>query len=195
MSNSNTDRQLIVAALLEALNTTSFLKMDELVNASKERLEEFIAVKRQVRNELQKLLFEPEPETEKPKAKKKPFSTARYKTHDGEKGSPEQWREAAKVLLNVNDENCLTTLGLTGVPASEDDLKKAWRAAIRKCHPDIIGGSQDEAAKLNAAYELALSLFFTKKPMTATTKGKRKDTKFPRNKRRCVERGMYDEAT
>ena len=71
--------------------------------------------------------------------KKKAFNMNKYKTHDGEKGSPQQWREAAKVVFNVNSENCLKTLGLSGIPASEDALKKHYKAIIRKAHPDLGG--------------------------------------------------------
>ena len=162
---TKTDRQVIYEKLVEVLSSIEFLEAE----ASPERQQEVVAAKRQVREELQA-----QANGDKPKAKKSAFSTARYKTSDdGEKGSPEQWRQAAKAILNVNDENCLTTLGLAGVPASEADLKTAWRSAIRKAHPDL-GGSQDEAARLNAAYELALSLFFSKPKMTKTTG--RKDT-------------------
>lgn len=167
MSNSKKDRELIFNKLLEALTSEAFLNMEELIDASPERRTEFMNEKRRVREELQDLA-----KGIKPKAKKSTFSTARYKTHDGEKGNPEQWREAAKVILNVNDENCLTTLGLTGVPTSEAILKTAWRAAVRLVHPDL-GGSEDEAARVNAAYELALALFFTK---PKTTKAGRQDT-------------------
>ena len=161
------DKQLIYSRLIDCLNSVAFInELEELKDATPERLKEFVEVKRQVREELQDLVA-----GKKPKAKK-PFSTAKYKTHDGKKGSPEQWREAAKVVLNVNGENCLSTLGLTGVPATEAELKKVYRDAIRKAHPDV-GGSEDEAARLNAAYELALNLFFTK---PQEPKGKRKDT-------------------
>lgn len=145
------DRQLIYAKLVEKLNDIAFFNLDlELADASEERKQEFMEAKRKVRQELSDIA---EGKT------KSAFDTSRYKTHDGPKGSPEQWREAAKKLLDINDENCLTTLGLSGIPASEADLKKVYRAAIRKAHPDV-GGSEDEAARLNAAYELALKLFF-----------------------------------
>ena len=73
------------------------------------------------------------------------------------------------MILNVNGENCLSTLGLTGVPATEADLKRIYREAIRKAHPDV-GGSEEEAARLNAAYDLALNLFFTKPKETKATR-------------------------
>lgn len=163
------DKQLIYAKLIDCLNSVAFInELEELKEATPERLKEFVEVKRQVREELQNNLS-----GDKPKAKKKkPFSTLKYKTHDGQKGSPEQWREAAKVILNVNGENCLSTLGLTGVPATEADLKRIYRDAIRKAHPDV-GGSEDEAARINAAYDLALNLFFTK---PKETKAARADT-------------------
>lgn len=156
------DRQIIYEKLLDALNAMLFFDLDDLADESTERKEEFLVEKRKVREELQGFARGERP--------KKSFKLPQYKTHDGPKGSPDQWREAAKVILNVNDENCLTTLGLSGVPPTEAALKTAWRTAIRKAHPDL-GGSEDEAARINAAYELCLKLFFTK-----MTKAGRKDT-------------------
>jgi bifunctional non-homologous end joining protein LigD len=110
--------------------------------------------------------------TNKTKKKKSNFNMNKYKTHDGEKGSPEQWREAAKVIFNVNNENCLTTLGLNSVPSSKEELKKQYIKLIAKAHPDK-GGTEEDAARINAAYKFALTLFFPNITRSPTT---RKDT-------------------
>ena len=180
---AKTDRQLIYEKLLEVLNATSFFDLDDLADLSDEKKAEFMIEKRKIRQEFIDIASG---ETIQPKKKKSPFDLGRYKTHDGsqEKGSPDKWRQAAKIILNVNDENCLTTLGLSGVPASKDDLKKAYRSLIKKAHPDREGGSEDEAARINAAYELALSLFFSSngsqptvsQPSSPKPSAKRKDT-------------------
>lgn len=167
-------RQDILRKLLVLINDIDvFSDYPDIDDGEKEKV---IEAKRVVRQELADLAAGPAPNTAA-KKKKSPFDSSRYKTHDGEKGSPEKWRDAAQVILNVNNENCLTTLGLSGRPESEVALKTAYRAAIRKCHPDLAGGSEDEAAKLNAAYELALKLFFTKPDASVPPGGaKRKDT-------------------
>lgn len=162
-------RQNIIQRLVVAMNNICILA--DYPDASDEEKALIIAVKQSVRQELIDLAAKaPTPIKKK---KSSPFDTSRYKTHEGVKGSPEKWREAAKIIFEVNNENCLTTLGLSGVPSTEAELKTAYRAAIRKCHPDL-GGSEDEAAKLNAAYELALTLFFTKPDVNS--KEARKDT-------------------
>jgi len=158
------DRKFIYQKLIDALNEISFPDTEE---ETPKRKQEFLKARGQIRTELQEIA-----NGERPKRRKSAFNMSRYKTHDGERGSTDKWREAAKVILNVNGENCLETLGLSGRPATEEELKKVYRAAIRKAHPDA-GGSEDEAARLNAAYELALKLFFAK---PTHTKAERQDT-------------------
>ena len=160
------DRKFIYQKLIDALNEISFPDDEE---ETPKRKQEFLKARGKIRAELQEIA-----NGERPKRRKSAFNMSRYKTHDGERGSTDKWREAAKVILNVNGENCLETLGLSGRPATEEELKKVYRAAIRKAHPDA-GGSEDEAARLNAAYELALKLFFSKSTHTAT-KAERQDT-------------------
>jgi len=158
------DRKFIYQKLIDALNGISFPNDEE---ETPKRKQEFLKARGQIRTELQEIA-----NGERPKRRKSAFHMSRYKTHEGERGSTEKWREAAKVILNVNGENCLETLGLSGRPATDEELKKVYRAAIRKAHPDA-GGSEDEAARLNAAYELALKLFFAK---PTHTKVERQDT-------------------
>lgn len=38
--------------------------------------------------------------------------------------------------------------------ASAEDIKKAWKASIKKHHPDLQGGSTEKISKLNAAYDI-----------------------------------------
>lgn len=80
----------------------------------------------------------------------------KYKTFEGdEKGNPDQWREAFLKRMeggSVNIEENLQLLGLETMPNSENDLKKAYREAMKKSHPDK-GGSDDLAAKINEAFE------------------------------------------
>lgn len=160
------DRKFIYSKLIDALNEISFPEDEE---ETPKRKKEFLHARGQIRAELQ------EKREQYPKRRKSTLNMSQYKTHDGERGSTEKWRDAAKVILNVNGENCLETLGLSGRPATEDELKKVYRTAIRKAHPDA-GGSEDKAARINAAYELALSLFFPKPTSTSSSKEKRKDT-------------------
>ena len=113
---------------------------------------------------------------DKPQKKKKAFNMNKYKTfEEGSKGSPDQWRKAAEQIFSINSENCLQTLGLSGVPASKDALKLHYRSMIRKVHPDA-GGSEDEASRLNAAYDFAMELFFPAGNTPASTSKERRDT-------------------
>ena len=107
---------------------------------------------------------------------KKKFDINRYKTHSGERGSTESWREKAEALIGKTNrqESCLSVLGLVGIP-TEVELKKAYRALIRKAHPDV-GGSEQAAARINAAYEQALELF---KKLTPEKKEAKKEPQTP----------------
>ena len=77
---------------------------------------------------------------------------ARYKTYEGERGSPEQWRaEAREMAVRFSSPNNLSLLGLESIPTSLDELKAARRKAMMTAHPDR-GGNADDAARINAAY-------------------------------------------
>jgi len=78
---------------------------------------------------------------------------ARYKTYEGEPGSPEQWQAAAASLVDPTVSEHLKVLGLTRVPDSAEDLKRARRQAIRSAHPDAKTGTHDAAATINAAFD------------------------------------------
>ena len=110
----------------------------------------------------------------KKKPKKRTFKLPKYKTHNGPRGNPDLWRETAKSVLHIGTDSCLAKLGLSDVP-TESELKSAWRTAIKKSHPDVAGGSEDAAARINAAYETALNLYFSK-PQINEKNEKRKDT-------------------
>lgn len=96
-------------------------------------------------------------EQDQPKMKKKKSSAerlfARYKTYEGEPGSPEQWASAAASLMDPLVAGYLKALGLTQVPKTADELKQARRQAIRIAHPDAKSGTHDAAATINAAYD------------------------------------------
>ena len=95
----------------------------------------------------------------------------KYRTHDGEWGSEEKWRDRVETVLGlaVRDE-ALTTLGLEAFPETLVELKQARRKAQLKAHPDL-GGSEEESAKVNEAFaELSSQL---KKRPKAETKAKK----------------------
>jgi hypothetical protein len=77
---------------------------------------------------------------------------ARYKTYEGEPGSPEQWTAAAAAMVDPHLVENLDLLGLSKVPETLAELKQAHRAKIRTAHPDR-QGAHDDAAKINAAAE------------------------------------------
>lgn len=101
---------------------------------------------------------------EQPKMKKKSSAAklfARYKTYEGEAGSPDQWRAAAAVVAPNLDPalvRSLKALGLERLPSTAEELKKAHRQAIRSAHPDLASGSHDGAASINAAFDHLESL-------------------------------------
>lgn len=78
---------------------------------------------------------------------------ARYKTYNsGPAGSAEQWARQAEKVLKPHAGGNLEILGLTALPETISDLKKARRKAMLQVHPDL-GGSEEEAAKINRAYD------------------------------------------
>jgi len=82
----------------------------------------------------------------------------RYKTYEGERGSPAQWAAAARQVYQPASGSSLLILGLTGIPASLAELKKARREAMLTAHPDKMGGSEETAKKINQAYEKLVNL-------------------------------------
>lgn len=88
---------------------------------------------------------------------------ARYKTHDGEKGSPEQWAAQAQALIRFPSDNALSLLGLSQVPGDIDTLKRARREAMRTAHPDL-GGDEILASKINEAYASMERLISLQRP-------------------------------
>jgi len=83
---------------------------------------------------------------------------ARYKTYEGQPGNTAQWRSLAERVLSSSPSNNLALLGLTGLPSSLDELKQARRKAMVIAHPDK-GGSEDQAAKINGAFEVLSKMF------------------------------------
>ena len=96
------------------------------------------------------------------------FSDAAYRHYDTSKGygSPDEWESVARLLFGVTAERThrakgpgepprnkwLDALGLDAMPGSLDDLKKAFRAAMFKNHPDY-GGSNEAARATMEAFE------------------------------------------
>ena len=83
---------------------------------------------------------------------------SRYQTYEGEPGSPEQWANQAKTLLRSNTGGSLSILGLSSMPSSLDELKRIRRTVMMSIHPDR-GGSDKEAAEINAAYDKLAKIF------------------------------------
>lgn len=94
-------------------------------------------------------------------AKKDIFS--RYKTYEGERGSPEQWAGQARALIKFDGQNVLSLLNLDQIPTTIEELKKARRAVMLSAHPDK-GGSTDLAARINSAYQAMEKLILLRKP-------------------------------
>lgn len=78
---------------------------------------------------------------------------ARYKTYEGAPGSAAQWATQARMLFKPAGESAFLVLGLSGIPDSLDALKVARRQAMRTAHPDKTGGTEEDAKRINAAYE------------------------------------------
>jgi len=77
---------------------------------------------------------------------------SRYKTYEGEPGSPEQWASQGQALLvSFSAPNALSLLGLSQVPTTVDELKAARRRVMMAAHPDL-GGDAAEAVRINEAY-------------------------------------------
>jgi len=81
---------------------------------------------------------------------------ASYKINPtGQRGSPEQWRQAAENALKLFDvSDDLVTLEITAVPTIEN-LQKIRRKLMMKHHPDR-GGDSSKAAEINAAVDRIL---------------------------------------
>ena len=89
------------------------------------------------------------------------FSDAAYAHYDPEKegwGSPDSWEEIARKVFGLARlktgpvNKWLAALGLDTMPASLDELKKAFRAAMMIAHPDH-GGTNEAALDTMEAYE------------------------------------------
>jgi hypothetical protein len=78
-----------------------------------------------------------------------------YGTYEGERGSPEQWQAMAeRVRARVSGvAKALKVLGLDVIPKDLESLKRHYRRAMLTAHPDQ-GGSNEQAQRLNAAFEV-----------------------------------------
>ena len=50
----------------------------------------------------------------------------------------------------MTKEEAIKILGLPNI-FTKDDLKKAYRRAAMKCHPDMVGGKKEDFQKVNEA--------------------------------------------
>lgn len=86
-------------------------------------------------------------------------TTTAYGTYEGERGNPEQWKNAFD-YIKMTREEALAILGtldpyeILGVPqgASQADVRKAMASLVLKAHTDK-GGNKEEFQKIMAAYE------------------------------------------
>lgn len=76
------------------------------------------------------------------KPRKNPFKDALYGTYTGPRGNPDEWRAAFREAMSpeeaaeiLGDDSPWGILGLKH-GASPDEIKRAWRAAALKYHPD-----------------------------------------------------------
>lgn len=89
------------------------------------------------------------------------FSDAAYRHYDPKRdgfGDPEQWESYARLLFGTQKlkaepaNKWLAALYLNDMPATFEALRKAFRAAMFKSHPDY-GGSNEAARATMEAYE------------------------------------------
>lgn len=79
-------------------------------------------------------------------------------------GGPDVWRKLAGARLGLNAavSGDLSALGLTAMPATIEELKRAYRKAMLAAHPDL-GGSDEAASKTSLAYARLLKSMEEKK--------------------------------
>ena len=77
----------------------------------------------------------------------------------GGAGGPEVWRRIAQARLGIGRSGTadLAALGLAALPATVQELKRAYRVRMLVVHPDR-GGSDDQAAQVTVAYTRLLAL-------------------------------------
>lgn len=89
----------------------------------------------------------------------KGFMDCYKKSNEGNWGSPDEWRDAFKVRMGLDE--AVAVLGkdsphvILSVPlgASIDDIKRAYRKMCMQYHPDRPGGgNSDQFKKATAAY-------------------------------------------
>lgn len=100
-----------------------------------------------------KKLTDSEIELRKRNRTKKLFAS--YKTNkSGTRGSVEQWKKAAELMLmSLQDSSKdLSNLDISKTPDTIEDLTKAWKKAMMKCHPDK-GGVNEKAVLVNESYD------------------------------------------
>jgi len=90
--------------------------------------------------------------------KRRPLKVRPWRGASG--SGPEVWRKLAEARLRLATASAddLRAIGLDKMPATLDDLKRAYRAAMIKLHPDL-GGTDDEAIRASLAYARLKKLF------------------------------------
>ena len=114
---------------------------------------------------------------------------ARYKhTGTDERGSPDAWKLSAHAMLQGSTPaQDLATLGVSA-GHSEAELKRAYKEAMRKAHPDL-GGSDADAAKVVDAYTRLAGVFKAGVPSEVPVGKDRKDTGLRAQLLNSIERG------
>lgn len=95
------------------------------------------------------------------KKPKKPFMSG-YKTQDGPRGNPDEWKDAFRVRMNLDEADTIlgaddprSILGLA-FDFTMNQLKKAFRRLAMKWHPDLNQDIEEKAnrmfTRIHAAY-------------------------------------------
>ena len=87
-------------------------------------------------------------------------------------GGPEVWRRIAQARLGLGRPGTadLAALGLAALPATVQELKRAYRVRMLVVHPDR-GGSDDQAAQVTVAFARLLAIIADPMPPTSPGPG------------------------
>lgn len=87
------------------------------------------------------------------------FSRQRRATDRATTGQTGQANDQAGQRQHAVHDAHLHALGLRALPHSREALSSAWKAQMRRVHPDLPGGSAEKAKAANVAYHALSSLF------------------------------------
>lgn len=109
---------------------------------------------------MRKILTPEEREARRKAANRRVFE--RYRTYEGEAGSPDQWTRAAEAVLHVEPfqefDPHLEILDLKSVPRTIEDLKSARAKALLRCHEDKGGTKAETQAVIEAFNALKMRI-------------------------------------